>query len=170
MSDYKLYKNRKTIGPRGEEHPSIDLGINNNRWENLEVTSSKTNKDTFIELDVNPNPNLRDKNNDGSNKHPSYVRKYVRKDNIYDKLSEFKKYRIEPCDAKKIDDYLEQRKINIEIDKKRREEARQRKKDAKLRYHLKGRSASIRISGQASLPISKTPFKNQVNKKKKKRW
>ena len=65
---YKLYKNRIT-----KNHPSIEVDSNGTIWINLEVTSSPTKNNRYIELKVNPNPNREDK---------AFVRKYLRHDPI----------------------------------------------------------------------------------------
>lgn len=153
MGKYKFFGNKLTKGPKGEEHPSIDLGIKGKRWENIEVTSSPSLNDKYTKFDDNPNPKWRGNNKDGTPKKPSYFRRYVRKDSKYARLGEYKNYSLTENDEKKVDCYLEERKKNIELDKQRRETAikrKQQKNDAKLRYHQGGRSASRRNCAQAS--------------------
>ena len=69
---YKFYKNRIT-----KNHPSVEVDSNGTIWINLEVTSSPTKKNRYIELKVNPNPSLcKEILAERSNKNPwSTVRK-----------------------------------------------------------------------------------------------
>lgn len=159
MSKYIIRGNSLTKGPKDEDHPSIDLGIKDNKWENIEITSSPTKKDKYTKFDLNPNPKWRE----GKNKKESYFRRYLRKDPIWARRSIYKKYSLIESDEKKVDSFLEERRRNIEIDRKRREQAAKRKNDAKLRYHQRGRSASQRISAKASSSVIKAKKYKQVN-------
>ena len=166
MSKYKFYGNKLTIGPRHEEHPSIDLGIKNGKWENIAITGSPLSNDTYTEFDVNPNPNWREVNEKGEPIKRCFFRRYVRKDPLYAKLSEYPYYSLVKSDEDKIDSFLKERQMNIEIDKARRETAKKRKNDAKLRYQ-NGRSANRRNCAQASSRAIKTKNYTDVNKKRK---
>lgn len=128
MKKYRIYGNRKLKGPNKQEHPAIDLGIKDGIWNNLEITSSPTKKGRYEEFIENPNPKKRGKESNGQNKYRCFFRKYVRKDSPYDKLSEYKNYSIVKEDEEKIDRYLADREINIEIDRSNRQRAIQRKK------------------------------------------
>lgn len=168
MGKYKFFGNSRTKGPHGEEHPSIDLGYKKGKWENLEVTSSPIKGKPYIEFDENPNPNWRERNDDGTPKKRSFFRKYVRKDPKYVKLTEYKNYSLVPVDENKVDSFLNEREKNKLIDKQRREAAlkrKQTKNDAKLRYHQSGRSASQHRSAHASLESFKQKKLDKSRKK-----
>ena len=89
---YKFYRNRKTLN-----HPSIEIGSNSEIWENMEVTSSPTNKNRYIELKKNPNPKRSDK---------AYVRKYIRKDPIRTRGQLLRKFNLSEEDLKEIEEYI----------------------------------------------------------------
>ena len=89
---YKFYRNRKT-----RNHPSIEVESNEKNWKNLEVTSSPTKKNRYIELKNNPNPGRCDK---------AYVRKYLRNDPIRTRGQLLKKYNLTEDDLKQIEEFL----------------------------------------------------------------
>ena len=89
---YKFYRNRKTLN-----HPSIEIDSNNEVWENMEVTSSPTKKNRYIELKKNPNPKRNDK---------AYVRKYIRKDPIKTRGQLLEKFNLSEEDLKEIEEYI----------------------------------------------------------------
>ena len=91
MKKYKFYKNRKT-----RNHPSIEIDSNGIIWINLEVTSSPTKKNRYIELRFNPNPKRKDK---------AYVRKHLRKDPI-----KLEKFNLSEDDLIEIENYLSNKK------------------------------------------------------------
>ena len=93
---YKFYKNRKT-----RNHPSIEVDSNGTIWINLEVTSSSTKKNRYIELKVNPNPKRSDK---------AYVRKYLRKDPIKTRGQLLEKFNLSEEDLIEIENYLNNKK------------------------------------------------------------
>lgn len=93
---YKFFKNRKT-----RNHPSIEVDSNGTIWINLEVTSSPTKKNRYIELKVNPNPKRNDK---------AYVRKYLRKDPIKTRGQLLKKFNLSEDDLIEIENYLNNKK------------------------------------------------------------
>ena len=89
---YKFYRNKKT-----RNHPSIEINSNNEVWENMEVTSSPTKKNRYIELKKNPNPKRNDK---------AYVRKYLRKDPIRTRGQLLVKFNLSEEDLKEIEEYI----------------------------------------------------------------
>ena len=89
---YKFYRNKKT-----RNHPSIEINSNNDIWENMEVTSSPTKKNRYIELKSNPNPKRNDK---------AYVRKYIRKDPIRTRGQLLEKFNLSEEDLKEIEEYI----------------------------------------------------------------
>ena len=93
---YKFYKNRRT-----KNHPSIEVDSNGIIWINLEVTSSPTKKNRYIELKVNPNPNRKDK---------AFVRKYLRKDPIKTRGQLLAKFNLSEEDLTEIENYLKNKK------------------------------------------------------------
>ena len=93
---YKFYRNRIT-----KNHPSIEVDSNGIIWINLEVTSSPTKKNRYIELKVNPNPKRKDK---------AYVRKYLRKDPIKTRGAILKKFNLSEEDLEEIENYLSNKK------------------------------------------------------------
>ena len=93
---YKFFKNRKT-----RNHPSIEVDSNGTIWINMEVTSSPTKKNRYIELKVNPNPKRNDK---------AYVRKYLRKDPIKTRGQLLEKYNLSEDDLIEIENYLNNKK------------------------------------------------------------
>lgn len=92
---YKFYRNRKT-----RNHPSIEVDSNRATWTNLEVTSSPTKKNRYIELKVNPNPKRNNK---------AYVRKYLRKDPIKTRGQLLKKFNLSEDDLVEIESYLKKK-------------------------------------------------------------
>ncbi len=92
----KFYKNRKT-----NNHLSIEVDSNGTIWINLEVTSSPTKKNRYIELKVNPNPKRNDK---------AYVRKYLRKDPIKTRGQLLEKFNLSEDDLIEIENYLNSKK------------------------------------------------------------
>lgn len=93
---FKFYKNRKT-----KNHPSVEVDSNGTIWINLEVTSSPTKKNRYIELKVNPNPKRNDK---------AYVRKYLRKDPIKTRGQLLEKFNLSEDDLVEIENYLNNKK------------------------------------------------------------
>ena len=89
---YKFYRNKKT-----RNHPNIEINSNNEVWENMEVTSSPTKKNRYIELKKNPNPKRSDK---------AYVRKYLRKDPIRTRGQLLAKFNLSEEDLKEIEEYI----------------------------------------------------------------
>lgn len=89
---YKFYRNKKT-----RNHPSIEINSNDVHWENMEVTSSPTPKNRYIELKNNPNPKSTNK---------AYVRKYIRKDPIRTRGQLLKKYHLSEEDLVEIEKYI----------------------------------------------------------------
>ena len=89
---YKFYKNRIT-----RNHPSIEIDSNNYIWINMEVTSSSTKKNRYIELKINPNPKRNDK---------AYVRKYLRKDILKTRGQLLNNYKLSKEDVIEIEYYL----------------------------------------------------------------
>lgn len=140
MGKYRFFGNRLTRGPKGEEHPSIDLGFNKGKWENIETTGTPSKNGKYTDFEINPNPNERNK---GKKAKKLFFRRYVRKDPKWAKLSEYPHYSLDPIDEQKIDSFLTERKRNIERDKANRAAANKRKNDAKLR-NRKGRPAFLR--------------------------
>lgn len=136
MKKYRFFGNRKTFGPHKEEHPSIEIGINNGKWENIEITSSPTKNEKFTAFDENPNPNWRGKDENGKPLKPSYFRNYLRKDSIKDRLNEYTKYSLIESDECKIDKFLEERQRNIELDKARRKAAIKRKQTKMMQSYV----------------------------------
>lgn len=93
MPKYKIYKNKRT-----KYHPSIEISVlEDGTWENIEITSSPTEKGNYEVFDVNPNPK--------SNKK-SYFRRYLRKDKIRHRGKELKKYQLVFSDEIKIDVFV----------------------------------------------------------------
>ena len=92
MAKYKFYRNKKT-----KNHPSIQIESNTKIWKNMEVTSSPTKKNRYIELKTNPNPKRSDK---------SYVRKYIRKDPIRTRGQLLEKFNLSEEDLKEIENYI----------------------------------------------------------------
>ena len=70
MGKYKFFGNSRTKGPHGEIHPAIDLGFEKGKWRNIEITDSPTKSNSYTKIDDNPNPNWREKNEDGTPKNP----------------------------------------------------------------------------------------------------
>ena len=97
--EYKFYKNRIT-----KNHPSIEVDSNGTIWINLEVTSSPTKKNRYIELKVNPNPKRNDK---------AFVRKYLRKDPIKTRGELLEKFNLSEEDLKEIENYLKNKKVSV---------------------------------------------------------
>ena len=93
---YRFYRNRKT-----KNHPSIEVDSNGVIWKNMEVTSSPTKKNRYIELKVNPNPKRSDK---------AFVRKYLRKDPIKTRGQLLEKYNLSEEDLIEIENYLKNKK------------------------------------------------------------
>ena len=93
---YKFYRNRKT-----KNHPSIEIDSNDTIWINMEVTSSPTEKNRYIELKVNPVPKRKDK---------AFVRKYLRKDPIKTRGQLLEKYNLSEEDLIEIENYLNNKK------------------------------------------------------------
>ena len=89
---YKFYRNRKTLN-----HLSIEINSNDETWENMEVTSSPTKKNRYIELKKNPNPKRTDK---------AYARKYIRNDPIRTRGQLLEKYNLSEEDLKEIEEYI----------------------------------------------------------------
>ena len=89
---YRFYRNRKT-----KNHPSIEVDSNGVIWKNMEVTSSPTKKNRYIELKKNPNPNRTDK---------AFVRKYLRKDPIKTRGQLLKKFNLSEEDLIEIENFL----------------------------------------------------------------
>ena len=89
---YKFYKNKKT-----RNHPSLEINANEKVWENMEVTSSPTKKNRYIELKKNPNPNRIDK---------AYVRKYIRKDPIRTRGQLLSRFNLSEEDLEQIEQYI----------------------------------------------------------------
>lgn len=96
MSKYKIYKNKKTLN-----HPSINLESDEKIWKNMEITSSPSKKNRYIQLKTNPDPKRKDK---------AYVRKYVRKDPIKTRGQLLKKYNLSEEDLLEIEKYLSNKK------------------------------------------------------------
>lgn len=94
--EYKFYKNRIT-----KNHPSIEVDSDGTIWINLEVTSSPTKKNRYIELKVNPNPKRKDK---------AFVRKYLRKDPIKTRGELLEKFNLSEEDLEEIENYLNNKK------------------------------------------------------------
>ena len=88
----KFYKNKKTLN-----HPSIEISSNDKTWENMEVTSSPTKKNRYIELKENPGPR-KDKK--------AYVRKYIRNDPIKTRGQLLKKYNLSEEDLREIEAFI----------------------------------------------------------------
>lgn len=80
-----------------KNHPSIVLGENERTWSNLEMTTSPTNKNRYIQLDKNP---------DSRNPKVAYVRKYVRNDRNSKKGRYLPHFKLSSNDEKKVDSYL----------------------------------------------------------------
>ncbi|MBR0439932.1 MAG: hypothetical protein IJK27_04200 [Bacilli bacterium] len=93
---YRFFRNRKT-----RNHPSIEVDSNKTTWLNLEITSSPTKKNRYIELKVNPDPKRNDK---------SYVRKYLRKDPIKTRGQLLKKFNLSEEDLLEIETFLKNKK------------------------------------------------------------
>ena len=89
---YKFYKNKKT-----RNHPSIQIDANNEVWENMEVTSSPTEKNRYLELKKNPNPKRSSK---------AFVRKYIRKDPIRTRGLLLEKFNLSEEDLEEIEEYV----------------------------------------------------------------
>ena len=96
MSKYKIYKNKKTLN-----HPSINLESDEKIWKNMEITSSPSKKNRYIQLKTNPDPKRKDK---------AYIRKYVRKDPIKTRGQLLKKYNLSEEDLLEIEKYLSNKK------------------------------------------------------------
>ena len=97
---YKFYNNRKT-----RNHPSIEISSNEKNWENMEVTSSPTKKNRYIELKENPNPKQTTK---------AYVRKYIRNDPIKTRGELLKKFHLSEEDLEEIERYiLNNKKVSV---------------------------------------------------------
>lgn len=99
MSKYKIYKNKKTLN-----HPSINLESDEKIWKNMEITSSPSKKNRYIQLKTNPDPKRKDK---------AYVRKYVRKDPIKTRGQLLKKYNLSEEDLLEIEKYLSNKKMLV---------------------------------------------------------
>ena len=93
MPKYKIYKTKRT-----KYHPSIEISVlEDGTWENIEITSSPTEKGNYEVFDANPNPK--------SNKK-SYFRRYLWKDKIRHRGKELKKYQLVFSDEIKIDVFV----------------------------------------------------------------
>lgn len=92
---FKIYFNKKT------HHPSISLsGKDKEKWENLEMTHHPSEHDRYIEI-VCISPNGKSK---------SYVRKYIRRDNLGVKAKKPKKAKLTNDSEDKIKSYLKKKK------------------------------------------------------------
>ena len=97
---YKFYNNRKT-----RNHPSIEISSNDKSWENMEVTSSPTKNNRYIELKENPNPKKTNK---------AYVRKYIRKDPIKTRGELLKRFHLSEEDLEEIEKFvLNNKKVSV---------------------------------------------------------
>ena len=90
--NYKFYKNKRT-----KNHPSLEISSDNSTWKNMEVTSSPTKKNRYIELKNNPNPKRKDK---------AYVRKYIRNDPIRTRGQLLEKFNLSEEDLQEIESYI----------------------------------------------------------------
>ncbi len=93
---YRFYKNRKT-----RNHPSIEIDSDGVIWINMEITSSPTKKNRYIELKVNPNPQTNKK---------AFVRKYLRKDPIKTRGQLLERFNLSEEDLIEIETYLNNKK------------------------------------------------------------
>ncbi len=92
MSKYKFYRNKKT-----KNHPSIQIDSNETTWKNMEMTSSPTKKNRYIELKSNPNPKKKER---------AYVRKYIRKDPIRTRGQLLERFHLSNEDLIEIEKYI----------------------------------------------------------------
>ncbi len=88
----KIYRNRAT-----KFHPSIEIDSNERTWKNLEVTQSPTNKNRYIKLKQNIDPESSKK---------SYVRKYLRNDPIRTRGQLLSRFHLSEEDLQQIEEYL----------------------------------------------------------------
>ena len=89
---YKFYKNKKT-----RYHPSLEIKSDEKRWENMELTSSPTKQNRYIELKKNPNPNSNEK---------AFIRKYIRRDPIRTRGQLLKRFNLSEEDLEQIEQYI----------------------------------------------------------------
>ena len=94
--DYKFYQNRKT-----RNHPSLQVSADEKIWKNLELTSSPTKTNRYIELKQNPNPNR---------KSNAFIRTYVRKYPIKTRGHLLERYHLSEEDLQEIEKFLLSRK------------------------------------------------------------
>lgn len=113
----RFYKNR-----RQKFHPSYELSSDDQKWHNMTLTHNPNKKESYIELDKNPNPN---------DSRKAFLRKYVSHDPIKTRGEEVKSYHLSEADQIKIDRYLREREESKRLDKERREKASQKSKQKK---------------------------------------
>ncbi|MCR5332406.1 MAG: hypothetical protein K6E11_00035 [Bacilli bacterium] len=142
---YRIYKNKRT-----RFHPSIHVKINlDNKWENIEITSSPTKTGKYIKFEINPNKNTPEKN--------VWFRKYIRKDPLSARGEEYTNYEIGDADSRNIDKFLLEHERNKKV-------GNYTDRDAK-RLNRNGNQANHHINGQTSRSFIKTKRKRKHKKK-----
>ena len=118
MGKYRIYKNKRT-----KHHPSIFISITvENKWKNIEITSSPTKIGKYEKLNRNPNPNTPNK--------AAWFRKYIRSDPLWAIGKQYTNYELSEEDEAKIDGFIKKHEENklLLIRKKKKQIKKNKKK------------------------------------------